>query len=902
MSRSTVCSAIVCGVAAVLMLAGPASAQDPEPISIVEVGVTSAAEMDRLLGAASDVSEHVEYRDGERFVQIVTTDSELAVLRASGFEIGRTVDTEARMRSVQRQHLRSVRRGASTTGDDGILQNVAEGEHIKILRADYFTNRDTQQFISVEAKTDAGEDDVLTVRWDSGEGTPMGSGGTTTLQDFVDADVYLYHRRQIAVTGRPFLVEVSSSATGEVLVGATRDWAPPTDETGNPEMVDFLDGYLDPTQAYDRIKALAQQHPNITEIIELPYLTNGYRRRSQAQFGITAGDGESSMLVFESKAYGSEGGDDVHVTLRDPGTPDSPLTVESNRSSVVVNLATDAAGALTSTAADVVEAVGAKPGAPAFAFTYQGNEGAGVVAPAPETRLEDNLSAPPHVSRKPHPVYAIRIGRDRSGDKIGVYAYAQEHAREWVGPLVAVETAERLVRNYAVNPNIRRLLNNVEVFILPSVNPDGGHYSFYDFTGQRKNMVDYCDDDRGEPARRNQWGVDLNRNYSVGTIFDGYVGGSLTCTSGNFSGPFEYSEPETKNVEWIADTFPNIRFSMNIHSSGNFFMWPPGAYTPERVTLPRATLGEESYFWGAAGRVVGAIRNWRNLTVTPRQTGPVADVLYSAAGNSGDELWYENHIYGWDFEIGTSFQPQWEEAHNVAMEFSNGLVELVKIAEDFAGDGRAPTSSLWQAPTQDGRVKIKFLADEAATVYYRLDGRRPTYGNSTMYLQAGAREGGETITLDETTTVTWFAVDAAGNVERNYKPDPGSVSNLYRRETVQVPATTAPPADGGEQETDGGQQGTGGGTQTGGTQTNASVTPPPAAAPSVRGGTTTKSAAKRKAKRKAAKLKAKRKVAKRQAAKRKAGKRKAAKRKAAKRKAAKRKAAKRRAALRRARS
>ena len=27
-------------------------------------------------------------------------------------------------------------------------------------------------------------------------------------------------------------------------------------------------------------------------------------------------------------------------------------------------------------------------------------------------------------------------------------------------------------------------------------------------------------------------------------------------------------------------TFPNIKFAMNVHSSGGYFMWPPGAYKP----------------------------------------------------------------------------------------------------------------------------------------------------------------------------------------------------------------------------------------------------------------------------------------------------------------------------------
>ena len=851
---------LACGSLGAALLAGaPAQAQDPEPVSVVEIQVSDRAELDRLVNTAADVTEHVEVRDGDKYVQIVTTDSELALLRAQGFQIGRTVDTETQMKARQRGAERQLRAAADF---DGIEQNVAEGEHIKILRADHFTNLATQRFISIEAKTDAGATDALTVRWDSGPGTEMGSGGSTTLDPFVDAGKYLYHRRQISVAARPDKVEVVSSATTERLVGTVEDWAPPTDDTGNPELVDFVDGYLDPTQAYDRIKQLASDYPNLAEIIELPYQTNGYRRKSMAQFGIGSGAGATpgSVVVVESKNYGSEGGDNVKVTLRNPGTASAPLTVNVNRDTIVVDLATNAAGAPVSTAKQVVDAINARSGSPAIAFTYRGSVGDGAVAPAPETRLEDNLNAPAHVSRKPHPMYAIRIGADRSGDKIGVYAYAQEHAREWVGPLVAVETAERLVRNYAVNPDVRELLNNVEVFVLPSSNPDGGHYSFYDFTGQRKNMVDYCDDANGDPARRNQWGVDLNRNYSVGTFFDGYVGGSGSCTSGNFSGPFEYSEPETKNVEWIADTFPNIRFSMNVHSSGNFFMWPPGAYTPERVTLPRPTLGQESYFWGAAGRVVGAIRNWRNLTVEPGQTGPVADVLYSAAGNSGDEFWYENGIYGWDFEIGTSFQPAWPEAHDVAMEFSNGLYELVKIAGDFAADGTAPVSDLDLRPSADGtKVKLKFLADEPATVYYRLDGRRPTYDNATMYVGAGDREGGQTITLDATTTVTWFAVDAAGNVERNYKPDPGSVSNLYRRQVVEVPlAAPAPPPASAP------------------VDVSASV-PAAAVTPAVVNRTTAKS-----------------KAAKRKAALRKAAKRKAAKRKAAKRRAAQRRAAKRR--------
>ena len=46
------------------------------------------------------------------------------------------------------------------------------------------------------------------------------------------------------------------------------------------------------------------------------------------------------------------------------------------------------------------------------------------------------------------------------------------------------------------------------------------------------------------------------------------------------------------------------------------------------------------------------------------------------------------------------------------------------------------------------------------------------------------REGAQQITIDKTTEVHWFAVDIAGNVENNYKPD--GKGNNYRKEKVKV--------------------------------------------------------------------------------------------------------------------
>ncbi|HSK15898.1 MAG TPA: M14 family zinc carboxypeptidase, partial [Gaiellaceae bacterium] len=356
------------------------------------------------------------------------------------------------------------------------------------------------------------------------------------------------------------------------------------------------------------------------------------------------GVSNAARVGLDSLTWGHEGGNDITVQAVDPGAPDSPLTVSVLGNHIQIRLGTDSSGARTSTAAQVRDAINASPSASAlvFAYTYRGNAGNGVVNPTPLIRLSDNLNAPETVSRDPHPVYALRIGKHRDGSKIGVLAYAQEHAREWVPPLVTVETAERLLRNYATHGQTKQLLNNLDIWIAPSVNPDGGHYSFYDFASQRRNMTRHCVPTGSyDVLARNSWGVDNNRNYTEYSLFDGYSGASTSCTSDTYRGPAELSEPENKNVDWLASR-PNIKFSMNLHSSGNYFMWSPGSYaTPGRISAPRPTLAEESFFWGASSQILTAIKRHRGLSVTPARTGPISDVLYSAAGNSGDMLWYK---------------------------------------------------------------------------------------------------------------------------------------------------------------------------------------------------------------------------------------------------------------------
>src|SRR4051812_28242106 len=294
---------------------------------------------------------------------------------------------------------------------------------------------------------------------------------------------------------------------------------------------------------------------------------------------VTSAQAATSAVVLTAKDWGQEGGNDVMAEFRTQTGNNLPLSIAVNGKLIEAFLGTNATGAPNSTAKQVVDAINAKPAAAALvkATTYRGNRGAGIVAPRARVNLSDFLNAPATVTRGPFQQHLYRIGSKRDGSKVGVFLFCQQHAREWTTSLTCQETAHQLVENYATDPQTKELLDNVEVFISPNSNPDGAHYSMYDASSQRKTMVNYCPETgASDPAARNNWGVDMNRNSGEYSLFDGYFGADQVCTSDLYAGPGEYSEPETRNEKWVADTFPNIKFMNNIHSFGGYFMWAPG--------------------------------------------------------------------------------------------------------------------------------------------------------------------------------------------------------------------------------------------------------------------------------------------------------------------------------------
>ena len=694
--------------------------------SLVEVSLSSKGAAMRLQLEAEqygvEFNEHYLRRNanGTVTVTVFASEDELDALADAGYDIGATIEGPAtwRERTEDRQAAVRAENRSEAAAEGDTIGTFSHQEEVVILRADYFENY-AGRFLSVEAKTRDGgalptgqtyQGPTLSLSYNAGAGTPISSTTSRVMATNVDPDTtpdtYIEHRELVRIgevgttsPARPTRIRVGSS-TGNFAEGDVQTWL----GGGLPPMAtnfqkDFTTRYLDPTELYAEFDKLAAEYPNIAELITLPHKTNGYQRRAQATMAGATGPGntpaanlQAGAVVLTSRAWGHEGGNAVSAEFLDPGpVASSPLSVSVNGTDITVRLGTNASGQLSSTGSQVVAAINAEPAAAqlvkANTFTRVNNPaivGTGVVQPRARVLLSDFLttSTNAHVQRGPFEYSVMRIGKrkNRDGTKTGVFLYCQQHAREWATPLTCFETAKQLLVNYATDPKTQDLVNNLDIFILPSSNPDGAHYSMHNFNSQRKNLTNQCvvggketDDPFAanfwqpnvpfggttpytqiDPQQRNGWGVDLNRNNTVGTLFDGFIGASTSCTSEVFAGPGEASEPEIQNEHWVADTFGNIKFSNNIHSFGGYFMWAPGAYLPNRDegALDHANIGVEKYFFAAGDQILNRIKEHRNTAILPERTGPIADVLYSAAGNSADEHWYERDVIAYSFETG----------------------------------------------------------------------------------------------------------------------------------------------------------------------------------------------------------------------------------------------------------
>jgi carboxypeptidase T len=143
------------------------------------------------------------------------------------------------------------------------------------------------------------------------------------------------------------------------------------------------------------------------------------------------------------------------------------------------------------------------------------------------------------------------------------------HAREALSLSQLVYYMYYLCENYTTSTYVKYLVDNLEMYFVPIVNPDGYKYNEQTnpFGGGmwRKN-------------RRNNgggtWGVDLNRNYGLGWGYNN-TGSSPNSSSDTYRGPSGFSEPETQAMQYLCNS-RTFQLALNYHTYSNLLIYPWG--------------------------------------------------------------------------------------------------------------------------------------------------------------------------------------------------------------------------------------------------------------------------------------------------------------------------------------
>lgn len=176
-----------------------------------------------------------------------------------------------------------------------------------------------------------------------------------------------------------------------------------------------------------------------------------------------------------------------------------------------------------------------------------------------------------------------------------------------------------------------------------------------------------------------------------------------------YHGRHALSEAETRNVAWVLDQFPRVRWYMDIHSAFGdiLFNWgddndqfndPSMQFLNPSWDGARGLVGDATYReWieeGDYGKVANAARRVAGAmqTVGGRSYGPSQAVgLYPTSGASDDYVFSRyrvdaklNKVYGFTMEFGYpyNFYPTLAEYHANLKDTGAGLMEFCLAAYD----------------------------------------------------------------------------------------------------------------------------------------------------------------------------------------------------------------------------
>jgi carboxypeptidase T len=251
-------------------------------------------------------------------------------------------------------------------------------------------------------------------------------------------------------------------------------------------------------------------------------------------------------------------------------------------------------------------------------------------------------------------IFALKISKDASVDDVSkpdVLITGLHHAREWISVESPVYFANRLLSGYATDDSVKYLVDHLQIWIVPIMNPDGLTYTQNSPNDQMDQVRLWRKNRRpiSTGSCPSAVGVDLNRNYSYqwrtrdDAPCDDYcsdrsclnddIGGSDDPTSEIYRGPKAESELEVKAIKSLVDD-PNRHFraQLDYHNFAQLILYPWG-YAPfgtnDSNTLSRL-----------AQQMSDAVFSVDRKRYRPEQ----AVDLYTLTGSSIDYAYGANHV------------------------------------------------------------------------------------------------------------------------------------------------------------------------------------------------------------------------------------------------------------------
>lgn len=321
----------------------------------------------------------------------------------------------------------------------------------------------------------------------------------------------------------------------------------------------------------------------------------------------------------------------------------------------------------------------------------------------------------PNVSVEGRTSHAVRLGTKLANTVDAYYLTGGVHAREWGSCEILVNLAVDLCDAYAAGSGVgygdkyfskaqvRAALENMSILIFPCVNPDGRSYSQNTSALWRKNRNPV---DSGGVASK--VGIDINRNqdflWDFKTAFDSSAISSYLASDDpsaeTYHGHAAQSESETKNINYIHDTYTTIKWYVDVHSYSEdiLYVWgddesqvvdPNQNFRNPSFNHKRGVIGDAyaEYIPDADESLAIALANaFTRSLAEVRGKSYVAKPGFSLYPTSGtnDDYAYSRHYtdptkskaIAFTVEWGTDFQPAWIEMQEIIKDVSSGLLGL----------------------------------------------------------------------------------------------------------------------------------------------------------------------------------------------------------------------------------